>query len=62
MDYTLSNLFIEINNQVHLEATIIKTTYDKHQNTSRDLKRLSYRGRVSLDKAIGNNLLQINDI
>ena len=62
MDYTLSNLLIEINNQVHLEATKIKTTYDNHQNTSRNLKRLRYRGRVSLDKAIGNNLLQINDI
>ena len=57
MDYTLSNLLIEINNQVHLEATGIKTIYDNHQNTSRNLKRLSYRGRVSLDKVIGNNLL-----
>ena len=62
MDYTLSNLLTEINNQVHLEATGIKTIYDNHQNTSRNLKRLSYRGRVSLDKVIGNNLLQVNDI
>ena len=62
MDYTLSNLLVEINNQVHLVATGIKTTYDNHQNTSRDLKRLSYRGLVSLDKVIGNNLLQVNDI
>ena len=62
MDYTLSNLLIEINNQVHLEATGIKTIYDNHQNTSSNLKRLSYRGRVSLDKVIGNNLLQVNDV